>query len=287
MRMNMGSVLKTFAKKPAAKPEKMIRRGDREAVVISVAAQKGGVGKTTTSLTLAAAMARFHGKKVCLIDLDPQGHCNLALREQVELGGGAVSEVLTENTNMEIEEVVTATAIDGLFITPADPQLVGAEDRMASRIGKEMVLKKAIEITRSHYDVILIDCPPNLGTLTVNALVASDYVLVPANPAALGLAGVMGIMSTIDEVRALNVELRVAGVVLTRMDGRNKSTNQAVLELCEEQWGEAVFDSRIGINDALSQAQLAGQDIYAYDPGSRGAAQYKALAIELLERCGI
>ena len=283
MRMSMGSSLKLHS--ADGEPRKALAPGERQATVISVAAQKGGVGKTTTSLTLAAAWARYHDKRVLLVDLDPQGHVNVALRELIHVGGGALSDLLTEPTGLEVHEIATGTGVDDLFVTPADPHLRHAEDRMASRIGKELVLKKALEITRTHYDLIVIDCPPNVSTLTVNALVASDCVLIPSNPAALALSGVSGLIDTVHEVRSqLNPGLQTLGVVLTRLDGRNTKTNDAVLELVRENWGDLVLPVHIGVNDALSQAQLEGQDIYGYAPSSRGAKQYRELASCVLER---
>lgn len=281
MRMSMGSALKVYRPPPT----KSLAPGERQATVIAVAAQKGGVGKTTTSVSLAAAWARFHDKRVLLVDLDPQGHVNLALHEQVLVGGGAISDVLADPASFEVEEAAAPTTVDQLFVTPSDAGLLGAEDRMASRIGKELVLKKALQITRSHYDIIVLDCPPNVGSLTVNALVAADKVLIPANPAALALAGVCGLMDTVQEVRSdLNPGLDVMGVALTRLDRRNKRTNAAVLQLVEESFGDLVLPVHIGVNNALAEAQLAGLDIFGFRSSSRGAEDYKQLASCLLER---
>ncbi len=287
MRLSMGAALSGFKNRGPGHEEKTLARGEHNATVIAIAAQKGGVGKTTTSVTLASAWARFHGKKVLLIDLDPQGHVNLAMREQIELGGGAISDILGEPSPLEVHEIRTGTCVDNLFVTPADPQLLGTEDRMSSRIGKEMVLKKALEITRSHYDIIVVDCPPNIGSLTVNALVAADQVLIPTNPAALGLAGVAGLMNIVHEVRALNVELLIGGIIMTRLDGRNTRSNEAVMELVEDNFGDMLIPTHIGVSDALGQAQLSGQDIYEYDANCRGAQQYKDLAAHLLQRLEI
>jgi len=279
--MSMGTALKWDSKTV----RKSLRPGERCAKVIAVAAQKGGVGKTTTTVSLASAWARYHGKKVLVLDLDPQAHVNLALRDQVLLGGGPLSELLVEQTATEVEEIVTQTSIPNLFVTPSDPGLGEAQDRMASRIGKELVLRSAIEITRSYYDLIVIDCPPNVDTLTVNALVAADHVLIPANLAALAMSGVTGLLETVCVVREhLNPGLEILGVVVTRMDGRNRRSNDSVLSMVQESWGDLLIPAHIGVNDALSQAQMAGQDIYAYQPGSRGAKQYRELAACVLDR---
>ena len=282
MRMSMGTALKLPAKRTATKA---LPRGDKQARVIAVAAQKGGVGKTTTSVTLASAWARFHDKRVLIIDFDPQSHVNLALRDQVLVGGGSLSQVLADQHSHEVEEITTATDITGLYVTPSDPYLTETQIRMASKIGKELVLKSALEVTRSHYDLIVIDCPPDVGTLTVNALVAADHVLIPANLAALSMSVVSGLLDAVGEVQAqLNPELSVLGVALTRLDGRNRKTNEAMMDFMKEAWGELLLPTWIGVNDALSQAQTMGQDIYSYDPKSRGAEHYRAMAALLLER---
>lgn len=282
MSIDMGSALKLYTKNQRSKS---LPRGHKEAQVVAVAAQKGGVGKTTTSVTLGSAWARFHDKRVLVIDLDPQSHVNMALRGQVLVGGGPISDVLNNHRTAEVEEIATCTDVTGLYVTPADPSLTETQIQMSSKIGKELILKTALELTRTHYDLIVIDCPPDIGTLTVNALVAADHVLIPANLAALSMSGVSGLLETVDEIKAqLNPSLNVLGVALTRLDGRNKKSNDAILEFLRENWGDLLLPVSIGVNDALSQAQLAGQDIFAYDEKSRGAKHYKALADCLIGR---
>lgn len=280
--MSLGASLKLHK---AEAPRKTLACGSHEGKIVAFAAQKGGVGKTTSSLSVASAAARFFDKKVLVIDLDPQCHVNLAMREQVHLGGGSLSDVLMDKGAMEVEEITTSTEVERLFITPPDAQLTTLEDRLSGRIGKEMALRKALEITRTHYDLILIDCPPNIGTLTLNALAAADFVLVPTTATALGAAGVSGLIEAVHDVREhYNSELDIMGVVLTKVDGRNARTNDAVFELMDENWGDLVVPVHIGVNDALSQAQLSGRDIYSHDPRSRAAAQYRELAAWMMER---
>jgi chromosome partitioning protein len=289
MRQLLKSGLKRFTTRPDLTenytPEPSTpqhRRGEKSATVIAVATQKGGVGKTTTSVSLASALARFHGLKVLLVDLDPQGHVVTALSQQVENGGGRLSWVLTdERGGREVMEITTHTAIDGLDVTPVDPRLANAEDLLSTRIGKEFILRDALDATRTHYDVIVLDCPPNLGNLTVNGLVACDLVLMPCEPSPLSLNGAETLLKTLRQIGSrLNPNLDLMGILLTRVDGRNTTLNQAITEQIGE---DALLPVQIGINSSLAKAQMAGFDIYDYDANSRGAQQYAALADHVVD----
>ena len=244
---------------------------------MAIAAHKGGVGKTTTAVNLGASLAVHHGLRVLIVDLDPQGHINTALSESVSVGGGAISDALTVD-GTEVIDIVTSTHIKGLDVTPLDQSLANTENLINTRIGKEYLLRESLQITRTFYDVILIDCPPNLGNLTINGLVAADQVLIPCDPSPLALSGVHSVAEAIETVATrLNPDIDILGVLLTRVDGRNTTLNQAVLSEARESFGDALVPLQIGINNALAKAQHAGQDIFSFDPQSRGAEHYEAL----------
>jgi chromosome partitioning protein len=275
MRQKLKSRLRTIARPQNHRPARA--RGPRDAVVIAIAAHKGGVGKTTTAVNLGASLAEQHGLRVLIIDLDPQGHINTALSQSVTVGGGAITDALTVD-GTEVIDIVTSTQIKGMDVTPLDQNLAQTENLINTRIGKEYLLRESIQTTRTFYDVILIDCPPNLGNLTINGLVAADQVIIPCDPSPLALSGVHSVAEAIEAVATrLNPEIDILGVLLTRVDGRNTTLNEAVLAEARESFGDALMPLQIGINNALAKAQHAGQDIFSYAPESRGAEHYQAL----------
>jgi chromosome partitioning protein len=256
-------------------------------VVVAVAAQKGGVGKTTTAVSLASALARFHGKKVLLVDLDPQGHVATALKGTMTATGGALSKVLEDEGGSEVLDAVVPTGVDQLDATPLDPGLAASEDLLGTRIGKEFILRDKLRVTRTHYDVIVVDCPPNQGNLTINGLCAADQVLIPCDPSPLALKGVAALVQTISQIAMrLNPTIDVLGVLLTRVDGRNSTLNEAITAEIEQTWGDALLPVRIGINASLVKAQHAGLDIFGFDPDCRAASQYRELARHVLDAIG-
>jgi chromosome partitioning protein len=261
-------------------------RGSKNAKVLAVAAQKGGVGKTTTVVNLAAALAEDHGWKTLIIDLDPQGHVERSLQELVTRRGGRISSILeSEDEDREVMDAVSRTKVPNLDITTGDSRLRETENLLTTRMGKEFVLQEAIEVTKTWYDLILIDCPPNLGNLTINGLTAASHVLIPCDPKPLAVQGVDALIRTCATVSdRLNPDIDILGVVVTRYDGRNSKMNKKVLADLEENYGDAIFKSRIGVNTALSKAQDAGTTIFAFDAKSRGADDYRKLANEVIER---
>lgn len=254
-------------------------RGDREAVVLAIAARKGGVGKTTTAVNLAAALARFHGMRTLLIDLDPQNHVSRSLASQFRRSGSGVGAFFEEGSEVDLIDLVTPTEADNLHVIPPDERLSEVELKLTSRIGKEFVLREGLEVCRTHYDLIVLDCPPNVGNLTLNALVASDVVLIPCDLSPLAVDGVHSLVETIAAVsNRLNPRIDVLGILVTRFDARNTAINEAVVEELETAYGDVVIPHRIGINTDLAKAQLAGKNVFDYAPASRGAEHHRALA---------
>ncbi len=283
----MKSLFRHGIKRLAASSERRAR-GSHAAKVISVASLKGGVGKTTTSVNLASALARYHQQRVLLVDLDPQGHVGTSLRAQVLQGGGKLSSLLTAEEPGQVMDVATDTSVPFLRVTPSDSALNEAENLLSAKIGKEMILRDALDVTRTYYDVIVIDCPPNLGNLTLNALVASDYLLVPCDLSPLALRGVESLLRQSQQVGArLNPQLDLLGVVITRFDTRTPSMNDTVLSSLEETCGDALIPVRIGVSTSLSRAQHEGTEIFEHDDKSRGAQHYRELAAEIARRLSV
>lgn len=281
MRELISRGLRRFVDRPL--PERP--RGHRKAKVIALASLKGGVGKTTTSVHLASALARFHDRKTLLIDLDPQGYASSSLARLTEPGGGDLSGVLTAESPGDVLDVVAGTGVPGLFVTPKDPQLGEAENLLSGKMGKELILREALASARTHYDAIVMDCPPNLGNLTANALVACDYLLVPCDLSPLGAEGVRALLSASAQIgERLNPKLDLLGVLITRYDARTASLNKAVLDEFEESLADALLPVRIGVNSSLARSQHEGRDVFDHAPRSRGAEHYGALASEVVKR---
>lgn len=269
-------------------PDERRTRGPREAKVICVASLKGGVGKTTTSCNVASALARYHQQRVLLMDLDPQCHVGTSLRKQQQQGGGSLAAILTAEQPGHVMDVAVDTSVPGLRVTPSDPALGEAENLLGTKIGKELILRDALDVTRSYYDIILIDCPPNLGNLTLNALVASDYLLVPCDLSPLAVRGVENLLAQAQQVGArLNPSLDLLGVVITRHDGRTQAMNDAVLASLNQSYGDSLLKVRVGVSTSISRSQHEGTEIFEHDGRSRGAVHYRELAAEIAGRIGV
>jgi chromosome partitioning protein len=254
------------------------------AVVMVVANQKGGVGKTTTTVSVGAALAQL-GARVLLVDLDPQGNASTGLGLHVTEGDTSLYGVVVDG--LRVDEVVRRTDIAGLDVLPSSLDLAGAEVELVPAFSREHRLRRALEPVRTSYDIVLIDCPPSLGLLTINALVAADQILVPIQCEYYALEGLSQLLRTVELVSdGLNPALRVGGVALTMFDGRTKLAQQVVDEV-RNFFGPVAYDTVIPRTVRLSEAPSFGQPITTFDPSSRGARAYFRLAREVGERLGI
>lgn len=248
---------------------------------IAIFNQKGGVGKTTTNINLAACLALMQ-KKVLILDIDPQGNTTSGVgisKRKLEV---TTHEILIED-NHRPEEAVIPTDIENLDIMPASVQLAGVEVELIGMTGKEKRLKAAIDVLKPKYDYIFVDCPPSLGTLTINALTAVDSVLIPIQCEFYALEGVSQLMSTIDIVRNnLNPDLEIEGVILSMFDGRTNLSIQVVEEV-KKYFKEKVYTTVIPRNVRLAEAPSHGMPVVQYDPKSTGAIAYREFAEEFLE----
>ena len=249
------------------------------AKVISIANQKGGVGKTTTAVNLSACIAQ-KGKKVLLIDIDPQGNATSGLGVEAH-EDKSIYNVLVED--LEITETIHPTVVKKLDVCPANINLAGAEIELVSMVSRENRLKLAIDTIKDKYDYIFIDCPPSLGLITLNAFTASDSVLVPIQCEYYALEGLGQLVNTIKLVQKhLNKELEIEGVVLTMFDSRTNLSTEVANEV-EKYFGNKVFQTIIPRNIRLSEAPSHGLPITLYDSDSKGAQKYKKLAKELIK----
>uniref|UniRef100_A0A1S1QXG4 Chromosome partitioning protein n=1 Tax=Parafrankia colletiae TaxID=573497 RepID=A0A1S1QXG4_9ACTN len=250
--------------------------------IITVANQKGGVGKTTTTVNLAAALA-MHGIRVLVVDLDPQGNASTALGVDHRSGTPSIYEVLVGDRPLD-EIVVQSGEAEGLFCAPATIDLAGAEIELVSLVARETRLRRAIEGMRNEVDYVLIDCPPSLGLLTVNALVAARELLIPIQCEYYALEGLGQLLRNVELVQAhLNQELRLSTILLTMYDSRTRLADQVVHEV-KEHFGDRVLNTTIPRNVRLAEAPSYGQSVLTYDPASRGSLSYLAAARELAER---
>jgi chromosome partitioning protein len=252
------------------------------ACILAISNQKGGVGKTTTSINLAAALAQA-GERVLLVDLDPQGNATSGLGVDVDDSPGSYALLMG---TASLEDVVCTSSLDGLHVAPATRALVGAEVELVGRDGRDRALRKALGPARAAYDWVLIDCPPSLGLLTVNALVAADRVLIPVQAEYYAIEGLSQLLQTMSVVRdGPNPDLVREGLVVTMYDQRNNLCREVALQL-KELFGDEVFSTPIPRNVRLGEAPSFGRAIVDYAPRSSGARSYTAVAEELLRRHG-
>lgn len=247
--------------------------------IVSVANQKGGVGKTTTSINLSTILAK-KGKKVLLIDADPQGNATSGLGIEKEQQF-SVYDVLIED--IEVENTLQSTQVKNLDLCPSNINLAGAEVQLVGSENREFRLKSKLENIRDDYDYIIIDCPPSLGLVTLNAFTASDSVLIPIQCEYYALEGLGQLLNTIELVKThMNKELKVEGALLTMYDARTNLSNQVVNEV-KKYFGDRVYKNVIPRNVRLSEAPSYGMPISLYDPRSKGAKAYEKFAKEFIK----
>ncbi|WP_067487017.1 ParA family protein [Actinomadura hibisca] len=251
--------------------------------VITIANQKGGVGKTTSSVNIAASLA-LHGAQVLVVDLDPQGNASTALGVDHHAEIPSIYDVLIEDTPMA-DIVVAAPDIPNLFCAPATLNLAGAEIELVSKVARESRLRRALDAYETDkFDYVLIDCPPSLGLLTVNALVGGDELLIPIQCEYYALEGLGQLIRTVDLVKAhLNPALNVSTILLTMYDARTRLAAQ-VAEDVRQHFGDIVLKTVIPRSVRVSEAPSYGQSVITYDPGSSGALAYSEAASEMAHR---
>nr|WP_246394023.1 ParA family protein [Pseudonocardia pini] len=264
----------------APEPEPLTEHGP--ARVIAVANQKGGVGKTTSTINLGAALAEY-GRRVLLVDFDPQGALSVGLGVQPHQLDSTVYNLLMER-GVEPDDVILETSVPGMDLLPSNIDLSAAEVQLVTEVGREQALGRAIKRVLDRYDVVLIDCQPSLGLLTINALACADNVLIPLACEFFSLRGVALLMDTIDKVKdRLNPDLELIGVLPTMFDSRTVHTRE-VHQRVLEAFGDLVFDAVINRTIRFPETTVAGEPITTWAPNSSGAAAYRMLAREVIAR---
>ncbi len=254
------------------------------AVVISMCNQKGGVGKTTSTINLGASLAEY-GRKVLLVDLDPQGALSAGLGVQHYELANTVHNLLVE-PRVPIEDVLIHTRVDGLDLVPSNIDLSAAEIQLVNEVGREQTLSRALQPLLDRYDYVLIDCQPSLGLLTVNALACSDGVIIPTECEFFSLRGLALLTDTVEKVRErLNPRLSISGILVTRFDTRTVNAREVMARVLER-FGDLVFDTVIARTVRFPETSVAGEPITSWAPKSTGAQAYRALAREVIDRFG-
>lgn len=254
------------------------------AVVISMCNQKGGVGKTTSTINLGAALAEY-GRRVLLVDLDPQGALSAGLGVPHYELAHTVHNLMVE-PRVGIADVLIPTRVAGLDLVPSNIDLSAAEIQLVNEVGREQTLGRALRPVLDSYDYVLIDCQPSLGLLTVNALACSDGVLIPTECEFFSLRGLALLTDTVDKVRdRLNPKLTISGILVTRFDSRTINSREVMARVIER-FGDLVFDTVISRTVRFPETSVAGEPITTWAPKSAGAQAYRALAREVIDRFG-
>lgn len=263
-----------------AKPKELDKHGP--ATVISMVNQKGGVGKTTSTINLGACLAE-QGRKVLLVDLDPQGALSAGLGVGYEEDQITVYDLLFDNT-ASIHAAIKHSNVSGLDLVPANIDLSAAEIQLVNEVGREHTLARALRPVRGEYDFIILDCGPSLGLLTVNALACSQGVIIPMECEYFSLRGLALLTDTVEKVRdRINFDLDIVGILVTMFDRRTTHARE-VMDRVVEVFGDRVFDTVITRTVRFPETSVAGEPIITWAPNSQGAQQYRNLALEVLER---
>jgi chromosome partitioning protein len=264
-------------------PVPTLREQHGRAQVIALCNQKGGVGKTTTTINLGAALAEY-GRKVLLVDFDPQASMTVGLGFNPHDMQTTIYHVMMER-EVSVTDAIVHTSVPGLDLVPSNIDFAGAEMQLINEVGREQVLDRALRPARKEYDVILIDCQPSLGLLTVNALAASSGVIVPLECEYFALRGVALLKGTIDKVQdRINPDLEIIGLLGTMYDGRTLHSREVLATLVDG-WGDSVFHTVIRRTVKFSEATVAGEPLLSYAGESGGANSYRQLAREVVTRC--
>jgi chromosome partitioning protein len=269
---------------PRAIPEPQPRTSHGPAKVVAMCNQKGGVGKTTSTINLGAALAEY-GRRVLLVDMDPQGALSAGLGVPHYELDKTIHNVLVE-PRVSVEDVLLQTRVKHMDLVPSNIDLSAAEIQLVNEVGREQTLGRALHPVLDRYDYVLIDCQPSLGLLTVNALACSDGVVIPTECEYFSLRGLALLTDTVDKVRdRLNPKLEISGILLTRYDPRTVNAREVMARVVER-FGDLVFDTVITRTVRFPETSVAGEPITTWAPRSAGAIAYRALAREFIDRFG-
>ena len=248
------------------------------AKIISIATHKGGTGKTVTSISLASSLSRL-GKKTLIIDLDPQGHSSLGLGIDIDNEDITLKNFFTEPHAFPFKRTIHNTYLENLFISPSTIRLAPISQALYARTKREEILRRGLSSVQDDFDFVVIDCPPTLGVLTETGIEASDLILIPCQMEARALDAFIDLLDLIYALKSENFEN--FRILVTKYDGRKSVTNEAVMSQFEE-WQDKFLKTKIPLNESLNQAQIAGEDIFTFEPKSKGAIAYEELAKELI-----